>query len=317
MSTASGSSGSQAGANDSPPNGSTVVKMLRLLDRMDDLLINSCREARTSLGNPDAFPVTSEDFEVLANAKRRYLNADYSTEEISLYLLRLATYDGIWENVCRGILRHIQHDPSRVAEWRLWLRQVERAGSKAWEKALNFACFTSTVEEGKLAMMNALIQKFAVVDEGLDEIHRELHGNGREVLFSDELRDSINAVSAISEQGGVPTAETISSFKAALRAERAAAAARWTGTQEEPAAGVPGQLRRRRLGLDRQAVEDNQDRAEGQAILPGRIEADASRQMFSGAVAYVGGVSQAFIVLEAMFLAQRAVRRDGAEERAR
>jgi hypothetical protein len=37
---------------------------------------------------------------------------------------------------------------------------------------------------------------------------------------------------------------------------------------------------------------------------------------FSGVVAYVGGVAQAFIVLEAMFLADRAVKQNGAKEKA-
>ena len=38
-------------------------------------------------------------------------------------------------------------------------------------------------------MIKALIQKFAIVDEVVDEIHRELHGSEREVRFSAELDD--------------------------------------------------------------------------------------------------------------------------------
>lgn len=179
MNTASGSSGSQAGPEDSPSTSSTVVEMLQLLDRMDNLLITSCREARTILGNPDTFPVTNDDFLLLADAKRPYQDTHYSQDEVNLYLLRLRALDEIWENVCRDILRHFQHNPARGGEWRLWLGYVERAGGLAWQKALNAAYFISMMQENKLAMMNGLIHKFAVVDAVLDEIHRELYGNER------------------------------------------------------------------------------------------------------------------------------------------
>jgi hypothetical protein len=131
--------------------------MLNLLDKMDNLIANSGREVRASY-SPDAFPVSEGEFSLLATAKRPYRKADYSIEAIGAYLLRLPELDEIWGNVCRGILRYFRHDPNRMGEWRLWLKQVERAGTLAWQKALSATQpIADTYEEDLLAIIKALI----------------------------------------------------------------------------------------------------------------------------------------------------------------
>src|SRR5689334_10205926 len=169
------SSGSEPEDGTLRANG-TIIDMLNLLDKMDNLIANSGLEARAA-HDPNTFPVSEGEFSLLVTAKREYREADHSTDAIGAYLLRLPELDEIWGNVCRGILRYLRHDPNRMGEWRLWLRQVERAVTLAWQTALNASThIANTYEEDRLVMIKALIQKFAVVDEVLDEIHGELHG---------------------------------------------------------------------------------------------------------------------------------------------
>ncbi|KAK4041487.1 hypothetical protein C8A01DRAFT_34440 [Parachaetomium inaequale] len=196
----------------------SIIDMLNFFDKMDDLIVNSGKEVRDSY-NPNAFLVSEGEFSLLAMAKRQYREADHSTEAIRAYLLRLPELDEIWGKICLGILRYLRYDPSRMGEWRFWLKQVERAGTLAWQKALNATKpIADTYEEDRLAMTNALIQKFAVVDEVLDEMHRDLNGVlERDVRFSAELDDSIQAVIAITRQVAQLTPEILQMFKAAIR----------------------------------------------------------------------------------------------------
>jgi hypothetical protein len=196
MSTASGSSRSQAGSEAGASVSSEVVEMLRLLDRMDDLVIDAGPDARRRplVGQPDRPPPATDgsDFALLADAKRKYRDANYNIEQVSIYLLRLPVLDEAWENICRRIQRYFSYSRDQVGVWRLWLRQVERAGTLAWQQALKTtASLTITYPKEVRAMINALIKKFAVVDELMDEIHGELYGKQRDVRFSAELDDTL------------------------------------------------------------------------------------------------------------------------------
>lgn len=196
MSTVSGSSRTQAGSDDTPSVSSDVVEMLSLLGGMDEILITHVQEGRSFLAQvlqqTDGFPVTYDDLDLLGDAKKRYQDANHNIEQVRVYLLRLSVLDKTWVKVCRGILRYHWNTREQVGEWRQWLRQVEGAGTLAWQQALDTtASLMITYPKEVRAMIDALIKKLAVVDEMMDEIHGELYGKNRDVRFSAELDDTL------------------------------------------------------------------------------------------------------------------------------
>jgi hypothetical protein len=79
-------------------------------------------------------------------------------------------------------------------------------------------------------------------------------------------------------QGGEATLETVLNFRAANRANRAAAQAPWAGNYQEPGAGE-NQPRRRINALNHQPAEENQNVVEGQADSSTTSKPDAPHQV--------------------------------------
>ena len=170
----------------------TIIAMLDLLDKLDDLLAKPAWEVWRDSNKPNSFPISEDEFNVIIAAKNRYRDAGYEAEEVRAYLSRLPDFDDIWGDVCRGILRSLRHDPSRLREWHLWLKQVERVGTQAWQKAVNASHpIATSYPQGCGGMLNALVHKLAVVDELIDEMYGEFQWDKREVGFSIELGDSM------------------------------------------------------------------------------------------------------------------------------
>jgi hypothetical protein len=170
--------------------------MLDLLDKLDNLLARPVREALAgrNSNNIESFPVSEDELNMVIAAKKLYRETNYGVEEVRVYLLRLPEVDEIWGNVCRGILRLSRHDPTRLGtgEWHLFLKQVERCGTFAWQKAFNASVpITKTYPQWCGTMVRALVQKFAIVDELLDEMYPMLERGRRETQFSTELDDSL------------------------------------------------------------------------------------------------------------------------------
>jgi hypothetical protein len=69
---------------------------------------------------------------------------------------------------------------------------MDQAGALAWQQAFEaIVPLLKTYQKEVMAMKDAVIRKLAVVDKMLDELHRALHDEEREVRFSAELRDTL------------------------------------------------------------------------------------------------------------------------------
>lgn len=90
---------------------------------------------------------------------------------------------------------------NQFREWTLWLRQVERVGTLALQKALNASfAISKDLPQGGGAIFNAPIRKFAVVDELMDEMYGTC--NGRNGRFKSQRNYKILCKTPETEQNG-------------------------------------------------------------------------------------------------------------------
>src|SRR4051794_36258371 len=119
-----------------PEGNKTIQEMVRLFENMDDLLIKTAREALQHHAgdnnlNHIPLPTSEADLRLLEAARDLYRISQFQTEEMVIYLASLPNFDAFWNDISRTILRYFQGTvQDRKGEWRVWLRQVQRAGEQ-------------------------------------------------------------------------------------------------------------------------------------------------------------------------------------------
>jgi hypothetical protein len=245
----------------------TMRKLIQSFENMDNLVIEMAQGYRDLTVTPPGLAsrvlgifgqtqpagnILEDGLHILEAAREAYLNSNYDMESMLAYIARTSELAPTWQLMTASMLRlkntQVANSPE-TTYWSLIYRRLERAGTVAWESVVPASSILSKAGEevgegrGGAHMLNAIIDKFAALDDVLDVLHLEFgHGDQRQ-RFSDELRDTLYVlvkfikplsdhivivksfalIQYFSSSGGyapLPSAEQIQALKAEIRHRR-------------------------------------------------------------------------------------------------
>jgi len=165
-----------------------VRALVEALEKLDDLVIKASREA--FIGVKPVVPVTENDLHTLEDLQRANRNSNYNMTDMSQYLEATSENKSIWQSAMISIVRLCSFAKTTGDDFPTWkyrVAQLEKAGHRAWRPVVPCA----KVISGGTHTVNAIIDKFADMDDALDQICLALELGVREERYSDELQDTL------------------------------------------------------------------------------------------------------------------------------
>jgi hypothetical protein len=158
---------------------------LQFFRTLDDMVVEACQDAiRRGL-----YPRVSEtDLQILQNALT-YQHNDDSTEDMVKYSTGIRHSKPIWDAAWRSI--GVWLLDSAVEHRKLWVTQIQKYGSQAWQAALAFSVTVAPVQGDENESIRAIYDKFATVDAVLDQVYPDVHPGVERERFSDEYGDTL------------------------------------------------------------------------------------------------------------------------------
>src|ERR1700753_168336 len=112
-----------------------------LLENMDDLIIDICREAlqyssRYSGSQPFDVPISEADLRLLEVGREHYRNSHYAPQDMVGYLASFPDFKLYWQFVARTVVNWHAKATMTPTEWYLKTKQLQEAGDVSWRAAV-------------------------------------------------------------------------------------------------------------------------------------------------------------------------------------
>jgi hypothetical protein len=165
-----------------------------LLENMDDMLIDLCREAlqfssASSGQEPLGFTSSEADLRLLEVSREGYRSSNYSPQNMVDYLASFPGLKRYWLSVARTVVNWRLKATLQPMEWHLRTKQLQDAGDESWRAAV--PATNAIVQYGSAAAVNALTAKFRLVDDILNPLYDSMPELGARQSFGDEYNDTL------------------------------------------------------------------------------------------------------------------------------
>lgn len=164
-----------------------------LLENMDDILLDLCREAfqfsTTAAHQPLGFVCSEADLRLLEVSREGYRNSNYSPQDMVDYLASFPDLRRYWLSVARTIVSWRSKAALQHTERYLRTKQLQDAGDESWRASVLAA--NAIANYGSAAALNAVTAKYRLVDDILNRLYDAIPELGTRQLFGDEYNDTL------------------------------------------------------------------------------------------------------------------------------
>ncbi|KAF7509264.1 hypothetical protein GJ744_008158 [Endocarpon pusillum] len=175
-----------------------IKALVTIFGELDNLVIEASREARHPSTLP--VPITEGELCTLEASRHDCYNSNYGMVNMLRLLEEMPNLKPIWQSAMLSIIKLASWTIGTRDEssWKFRLTQISNVGDRAWR--LVVPC-TNTMTGGA-DTINGIIEKFALLDDTLDQLLPAFGISSQRQRFSDELRDTLYALIAISKPLG-------------------------------------------------------------------------------------------------------------------